>query len=81
MTNGLLEPGTEMLFDTDDHEGRARVRVLRPGAKVGPLQMYKVQVLEVVQPSTIRSIKAGQTLEVAECAFDGSRRLIAISTE
>ncbi len=56
------------IFKLDDSStpGLAKVELLKQKPAIMGRRIFKVRVLEVVKPSTMRRCKVGQTLDVAE---------------
>ena len=71
----MIQSGNVMLWDTDDHGGRALVEVIQPTKRIGPVQWYKVRIVKEVVSSDIRKVTPGTTQEISHPAFDGSPRL------
>ena len=74
-SSDVIQSGSVMLWDTDDHGGRAMVEVIEPTKKIGPVQWYKVRIVKEVVSSEIRKITPGTIREIGHPAFDGSPRL------
>ena len=74
-SSDVIQSGSVMLWDADDHGGRAVVEVIQPTKKIGPVQWYKVRIVKEVVSSQIRKVIPGTTREIGHPAFDGSPRL------
>lgn len=66
----MFEIGERATFNTDDHDGRALVEIVRVEKAIpasnGRLQPYRVRILQVTTPSPIRRVKPGKLLTVGE---------------
>ncbi len=75
----VIQCGSVMLWDTDDHGGRALVEVIQPTKRIGPVQWYKIRIVKEVVSSKSRKVRAGTTQEIGHPAFDGTPRLFPIA--